>query len=183
MFLHQSLIKTVCYIKFRRSDSPHNNEIRFKLLIIIKLVISTLQLFLNLLFSQLQYYDPVGFWNTFRLWNTDTPIDPHEQQDAFDFFQSLIDQLDEGMKVHICFVFHIFAIVYLVQWCVILCLLNWFQPFLVLLIVQYEVQFSSKTCLVCYENSIVLLKKLEQISVQFIDPEFIKDLRKNNLQY
>ncbi len=53
---------------------------------------------MNLLFSQLQFYDPVGLWNSFRLWNTDTPIDPHEQQDAFDFFQSFIDQLDENMK-------------------------------------------------------------------------------------
>ncbi|KAM7541942.1 hypothetical protein Aperf_G00000004283 [Anoplocephala perfoliata] len=62
------------------------------------LLYQTQELFLNLLFSQLQYYDPVGFWNAFRLWNTDTPIDPREQQDAFDFFQSLIDQLDEGIK-------------------------------------------------------------------------------------
>nr|CDS25696.1 ubiquitin carboxyl terminal hydrolase 24 [Hymenolepis microstoma] len=62
------------------------------------LLYQTQELFLNLLFSQLQYYDPVGFWNVFKLWNTDTPIDPHEQQDAFDFFQSLIDQLDEGIK-------------------------------------------------------------------------------------
>ncbi|KAL5963642.1 Ubiquitin carboxyl-terminal hydrolase 24, partial [Taenia solium] len=62
------------------------------------LLYQTQELFLNLLFSQLQFYDPVGFLKTFRLWNTDTPIDPHEQQDAFDFFQSLIDQLDEGMK-------------------------------------------------------------------------------------
>ncbi|VDM31222.1 unnamed protein product [Hydatigera taeniaeformis] len=61
------------------------------------LLYQTQELFLNLLFSQLQFYDPVGFLKTFRLWNTDTPIDPHEQQDAFDFFQSLIDQLDEGM--------------------------------------------------------------------------------------
>ncbi|VDD74903.1 unnamed protein product [Mesocestoides corti] len=62
------------------------------------LLYQTQELFLNLLFSQLQFYDPVGFWHSFRLWNTATPIDPHEQQDAFDFFQSLIDQLDEGMK-------------------------------------------------------------------------------------
>nr|CDS22949.1 ubiquitin carboxyl terminal hydrolase 24 [Echinococcus granulosus] len=62
------------------------------------LLYQTQELFLNLLFSQLQFYDPVGFWKAFRLWNTDTPIDPHEQQDAFDFFQSLIDQLDEAMK-------------------------------------------------------------------------------------
>ncbi|VDO03144.1 unnamed protein product [Rodentolepis nana] len=62
------------------------------------LLYQTQELFLNLLFSQLQYYDPVHFWNAFKLWNMDTPIDPHEQQDAFDFFQSLIDQLDEGIK-------------------------------------------------------------------------------------
>ncbi|VDL89636.1 unnamed protein product [Schistocephalus solidus] len=55
-------------------------------------------LFLNLMYSQLQFYDPASFWQSFRMWGTDNPIDPREQQDAFDFFQALTDQLDENLK-------------------------------------------------------------------------------------
>lgn len=59
------------------------------------------QLFGHLLESQIQYYDPVGFWKSFRPWSTDVEVNPYEQQDAFDFFQALIDQLDDELKVTI----------------------------------------------------------------------------------
>ncbi|VDP89784.1 unnamed protein product [Echinostoma caproni] len=51
-----------------------------------------------LLESQLEYYDPSGFWKSFRPWDTSEAVNPREQQDAFDFFQALIDQLDEELK-------------------------------------------------------------------------------------
>ena len=47
--------------------------------------------------SKLQYHEPESFWKVFKLWGQ--TINVHEQQDAFDFFQALIDQMDEQMKV------------------------------------------------------------------------------------
>ena len=49
--------------------------------------------------SQLQYYSPEKFWKVFKLWGESINI--HEQQDALDFFQALIDQVDEHLKVTI----------------------------------------------------------------------------------
>lgn len=46
--------------------------------------------------SKLQYHEPESFWKVFKLWGQ--TINVHEQQDAFDFFQALIDQMDEQMK-------------------------------------------------------------------------------------
>ncbi|CAI2735807.1 unnamed protein product [Schistosoma spindalis] len=62
------------------------------------ILFQTQQLFGHLLESQIQYYDPVGFWKSFRPWSTDIEVNPYEQQDAFDFFQALIDQLDDELK-------------------------------------------------------------------------------------
>ncbi|CAH8678527.1 unnamed protein product [Schistosoma rodhaini] len=62
------------------------------------ILFQTQQLFGHLLESQIQYYDPVGFWKGFRPWSTDIEVNPYEQQDAFDFFQALIDQLDDELK-------------------------------------------------------------------------------------
>ncbi|CAH8569019.1 unnamed protein product [Schistosoma turkestanicum] len=62
------------------------------------ILFQTQQLFGHLLESQIEYYDPVGFWKSFRPWSTDIEVNPHEQQDAFDFFQALIDQLDDELK-------------------------------------------------------------------------------------
>ena len=47
--------------------------------------------------SQLQYYVPERFWKVFKLWGQTVNI--REQQDAFDFYTSLVDQLDEQLKV------------------------------------------------------------------------------------
>ena len=57
------------------------------------------QLLGHLMESRLQYYVPETFWKVFKLWGQ--PVNIREQQDAFDFYTSLIDQLDEQMKVKI----------------------------------------------------------------------------------
>ncbi|KAK4474612.1 hypothetical protein MN116_001749, partial [Schistosoma mekongi] len=62
------------------------------------ILFQTQRLFGHLLESQIEYYDPVEFWRSFRPWSTDIEVNPHEQQDSFDFFQALIDQLDDELK-------------------------------------------------------------------------------------
>jgi len=54
----------------------------------------------HLLESKLQYYIPERFWQVFHLWGN-TPVNIREQQDALDFFQAFIDQVDEQIKVPI----------------------------------------------------------------------------------
>ena len=54
------------------------------------------QVFGHLRESQMQYYTPEGLWKIFRLWGQEINI--CEQQDAFDFFTSLTDQIDEYLK-------------------------------------------------------------------------------------
>ena len=54
----------------------------------------------HLLESKLQYYIPERFWQVFHLWGN-TPVNIREQQDALDFFQAFIDQVDEQIKVHV----------------------------------------------------------------------------------
>ncbi|XP_063100555.1 probable ubiquitin carboxyl-terminal hydrolase FAF-X isoform X2 [Cavia porcellus] len=53
-------------------------------------------IFGHLAASQLQYYVPRGFWKQFRLWGE--PINLCEQHDALEFFNSLVDSLDEALK-------------------------------------------------------------------------------------
>ena len=55
----------------------------------------------HLLESKLQYYVPERFWQVFHLWGN-TPVNIREQQDALDFFQAFIDQVDEQIKVDVC---------------------------------------------------------------------------------
>ncbi|XP_041474973.1 ubiquitin carboxyl-terminal hydrolase 24-like isoform X2 [Lytechinus variegatus] len=50
----------------------------------------------HLLESKLQYYEPERFWKVFKFWGE--PVNIREQQDAFDFFTILTDQLDEYLK-------------------------------------------------------------------------------------
>ena len=57
------------------------------------------QVFGHLLESQLQYYEPESFWRVFRLWGQTVNI--HDQQDALDFYQATIDQMDEQLKVSV----------------------------------------------------------------------------------
>ena len=54
-------------------------------------------MFGHLLKSKLQYYSPESFWKKFKLWGQ--PVNVREQQDAFDFFCNLTDQVDEQLKV------------------------------------------------------------------------------------
>eukprot|EP00090_Calanus_glacialis_P047045 TRINITY_DN9530_c0_g1_i3.p1 TRINITY_DN9530_c0_g1~~TRINITY_DN9530_c0_g1_i3.p1 ORF type:complete len:2633 (-),score=502.34 TRINITY_DN9530_c0_g1_i3:271-7929(-) len=47
----------------------------------------------HLLESKLQYYVPEKFWKCFKLWGQ--PVNVREQQDAFEFFTQIVDQVDE----------------------------------------------------------------------------------------
>ncbi|XP_043941443.1 ubiquitin carboxyl-terminal hydrolase 24 [Protopterus annectens] len=53
-------------------------------------------LFGHLMESKLQYYVPETFWKIFKMWNKELYV--REQQDAYEFFTSLIDQMDEYLK-------------------------------------------------------------------------------------
>ena len=53
-------------------------------------------LFAHLKESKLEFYTPDGFWKAFRIAGIEVNI--REQQDAFDFFISLTDQIDEYLK-------------------------------------------------------------------------------------
>ncbi|KAK4831805.1 hypothetical protein QYF61_019235, partial [Mycteria americana] len=53
-------------------------------------------IFGHLAASRLQYYVPRGFWKQFRLWGE--PVNLREQHDALEFFNSLVDSLDEALK-------------------------------------------------------------------------------------
>ena len=52
--------------------------------------------FAHLKESKLEYYVPEPFWKAFRMWGQEVNI--REQQDAFDFFISMTDQIDEHLK-------------------------------------------------------------------------------------
>ncbi|KAK3094503.1 hypothetical protein FSP39_002606 [Pinctada imbricata] len=54
-------------------------------------------IFGHLAASKLQYYVPRGFWKHFKLWGE--PVNLREQHDALEFFNSLVDSLDESLKV------------------------------------------------------------------------------------
>lgn len=55
------------------------------------------KVFAHLLHSRLQFHVPSSFWKTFRLWGQE--INVREQQDSFEFFTDLTDQIDEYLKV------------------------------------------------------------------------------------
>lgn len=50
----------------------------------------------HLLESQLAYHVPEAFWRCFRLWGA--PVNVREQQDASEFFNNLLDQVDEYLQ-------------------------------------------------------------------------------------
>ncbi|CAF2054268.1 unnamed protein product [Rotaria magnacalcarata] len=54
------------------------------------------QVFGHLMESKMQYYSPECLWKVFRLWGQE--INVREQQDAFDFFTAMTDQIDEYLK-------------------------------------------------------------------------------------
>ncbi|KAK0066423.1 ubiquitin carboxyl-terminal hydrolase FAF-X isoform X1 [Biomphalaria pfeifferi] len=53
-------------------------------------------IFGHLAASKLQYFVPKGFWKHFKLWGE--PVNLREQHDALEFFNSLVDSLDEALK-------------------------------------------------------------------------------------
>ncbi|BFZ00611.1 hypothetical protein BsWGS_03650 [Bradybaena similaris] len=53
-------------------------------------------IFGHLAASKLQYFIPKGFWKHFKLWGE--PVNLREQHDALEFFNSLVDSLDEALK-------------------------------------------------------------------------------------
>ncbi|XP_014223439.1 probable ubiquitin carboxyl-terminal hydrolase FAF-X isoform X1 [Trichogramma pretiosum] len=53
-------------------------------------------IFGHLAYSKLQYYIPRGLWKHFKLQGE--PVNLREQQDAVEFFMSLIESLDEALK-------------------------------------------------------------------------------------
>ncbi|XP_064393950.1 probable ubiquitin carboxyl-terminal hydrolase FAF-X [Halichondria panicea] len=62
-----------------------------------KMVFTQLQsIFGHLMESRLQFHVPKGFWRDFRLWGD--RVNLREQHDAFEFFNCLVDSLDEGFK-------------------------------------------------------------------------------------
>ena len=50
----------------------------------------------HLVESKLKYYVPEKFWRCFRLFGQ--PVNVREQQDAFEFFTQIVDQVDEYLK-------------------------------------------------------------------------------------
>lgn len=50
----------------------------------------------HLLESKLQHYIPEKFWRCFRLFGQ--PVNVREQQDAFEFFTQIVDQVK--LKIH-----------------------------------------------------------------------------------
>jgi len=54
-------------------------------------------IFGHLLEGKMQYYRPEAFWKSFKFWGQ--PISVREQQDAFEFFTSITNQLDEKLNV------------------------------------------------------------------------------------
>ncbi|XP_033116308.1 ubiquitin carboxyl-terminal hydrolase 24-like [Anneissia japonica] len=55
-------------------------------------------IFGHLMESKLQFYEPDRFWRVFKLWGE--PVNIREQQDAFEFFTDLTDQIDEFLKAN-----------------------------------------------------------------------------------
>ncbi|XP_039251519.2 ubiquitin carboxyl-terminal hydrolase 9X-like [Styela clava] len=48
--------------------------------------------------SKLQYFVPKAFWKHFRLANSTEPVNLREQHDALEFFSTITEDLDEGLK-------------------------------------------------------------------------------------
>eukprot|EP00055_Hartaetosiga_balthica_P010709 m.46576 g.46576 ORF g.46576 m.46576 type:complete len:2422 (-) comp7278_c0_seq1:386-7651(-) len=52
-------------------------------------------MFGHMKYSDRKYFAPRGIWKTYKHWGT--PVNVREQQDACEFFNCLIDQMDEGL--------------------------------------------------------------------------------------
>ena len=58
-------------------------------------------LFAHLLESKLKYYVPEKFWRCFRLFGQ--PVNVREQQDAFEFFTQIVDQVWKLIRHRLAF--------------------------------------------------------------------------------
>ncbi|KAJ7330597.1 Ubiquitin carboxyl-terminal hydrolase 24 [Desmophyllum pertusum] len=70
-------------------DDSHPDKERYAFVL-------TTSVFGHLMDSKLQHFAPKQFWKYFKLWGQ--PVNVREQQDAFEFFSNLTDQLDEILK-------------------------------------------------------------------------------------
>ncbi|RNA35230.1 ubiquitin carboxyl-terminal hydrolase 24-like, partial [Brachionus plicatilis] len=88
------MIPGICeYIQFMNNsnasrDLNHEKQLLFELE----------NVFVHLKKSNQEFYSPERFWQNFRMWNSGDSINIREQQDAFDFFISLTDQIDEYIQ-------------------------------------------------------------------------------------
>ena len=78
------------------NDLPSENDLSTS---IEDTVFGQLQnVFGHLMESKLKYYVPEKFWRCFRLFGQ--PVNVREQQDAFEFFTQIVDQVDEYLFEH-----------------------------------------------------------------------------------
>lgn len=63
-----------------------------------KVLMQLQSIFGHLMEGKLQFHVPKGFWRDFRLWGE--RVNLREQHDAFEFFNCLVDSLDEGLKAY-----------------------------------------------------------------------------------
>uniref|UniRef100_A0A1X7THH0 Ubiquitin carboxyl-terminal hydrolase n=1 Tax=Amphimedon queenslandica TaxID=400682 RepID=A0A1X7THH0_AMPQE len=64
----------------------------------IKVLMQLQTIFGHLLEGKVQFYVPKGFWKDFRL--EGQQVNLREQHDAFEFFNTLVDSVDEGLKAY-----------------------------------------------------------------------------------
>lgn len=65
-----------------------------------RIVMQLQSIFAHLLLGKLQAHTPRGFWKDFKLWGE--KVNLREQHDAFEFFNCLVDNVDEGIKSYEC---------------------------------------------------------------------------------
>lgn len=84
--------------KEKKQDPPHEvQNIDFERRAYHISVLAEMQaIFGHLSLSKLQYYTPQGFWKAFKLWGE--PVNLKEQQDGVEFYNCIVDSLDQGTK-------------------------------------------------------------------------------------
>ena len=64
---------------------------------LLQILAAIQSVFANLAGSELEAYTPDEFWNIFQL--NERIVNVHEQQDAYEFYNKVVDLIDEGMEV------------------------------------------------------------------------------------
>lgn len=62
----------------------------------VKILAAIQSVFANLAGSELEAYTPDEFWTIFKL--NERIVNVHEQQDAYEFYNKVVDLIDEGME-------------------------------------------------------------------------------------